>query len=453
MNRKKIIYISLAILVIFLATLACGSSNEGTLVTSEGETTVATEVVDDGTEDEESSSEDDSDDTGIEVEEDESSYEVFGVGDLVEVKDHVVRLNSVKYTDTNILIANFTFENQGSSDLNLSSIMSFTAKKEDGTQLEQEIFDCGSGFDGKVIPGDLVKGEICWSGAKPEDNIKIYYEPNLLSSGAVVWMADEGEAEPLDPQTDSSQIETYQVGDLIEGNQHMIRLNSIEYQNSVLKANFTVENQADSDLDMSSMLSFVAKKKDGTKLEQNVMDCGPSSLDGKVLPGDRLRGSICWSSADPTDEIKIYYEENIFGEGAIVWEANENQAEIQKVEKPELKVDVFQEGDVVEVQDHTITLNEATFQGNVLQASFTIENTGSEEVNVSSMLSIYAKKKDGTKLEQEIFDCGTSLDGTVLPGDKLKGDICWKGASPEAGIRIYYETDLFGEGAVVWDVK
>lgn len=440
----------MAILVIFMATLACGSSNEGTLVTPEGDSTTATEVDDTGMEGDDTVSEE-----GEVSEKDVGGdgYEVFNVGDLVEVKDHMVRLNSVEYTDTNLLVANFTFENQGASDLNLSSIMSFTAKKEDGTQLEQDIFGCGSGFDGKVIPGDRVKGEICWSGAKPDDNIKIYYEPGLLSSGAIVWRAAEGKADPLEPQADVSQIETYQVGDLIEGNQHTIRLNRIEYQNSILKANFTVENHADSDLDMSSMLSFIAKRKDGTKLEQALMDCGISSLDGKVLPGDRLRGSICWSGADPADEIKIYYEENIFGEGAIVWNAKESQAEIQETEKPDLKVDVFQQGDVVEVQDHTITLNETTFQGNVLQASFTIENAGSEEVNVSSLLSIYAKKKDGSKLEQEIFDCGTSLDGTVLPGDKLKGNICWRGASPDAGIRIYYETELFGEGAVVWDVK
>jgi hypothetical protein len=449
MKRKNLLYISLMIIVLLLAVLACGTSNEGTLVTpqeSESNSEAAETTNEDQgeavSESDESESENAAADGGV-----------FTVGDLVDVNDHMVRLNSVKYTDTNLLVANITFENKGDADLNLSSIMSFSAKKEDGTKLEQEIFDCGTGFDGKVVPGDRVKGEICWSGASPEDNVKIYYEPNLFGSGSVVWKAEEGEAEPLAPQADSSQIKTYQVGDLIEGNKHSIRLNSVEYQNSILRANFTVENHADTDVNMSSMLSFVAKKSDGTILEQEMFECGPSTLDGKVLPGGRLRGSICWSGANTEDEIKIYYEESLFGEGAIVWEAAEGQVEIGEVSKPELKVNVFKPGDLVEVRDHTIKLNETAFNGNVLQANFTIENTGSEEINVSSLLSIYAKKKDGSKLEQEFFNCGTSFDGTVLPGDKLTGDICWKGASPEDGIRIFYETDFFGEGAVVWDVE
>ena len=69
------------------------------------------------------------------------------------------------------------------------------------------------------------------------------------------------------------------------------------------------------------------------------------------------------------------------------------------------------------------------------------------------MLSFYARVRDGSSLQQEYFDCGTSLDGSVIPGDKLKGDICWSGASLDDGIKIYYESDPFGEGAVVWIIE
>jgi hypothetical protein len=118
---------------------------------------------------------------------------------------------------------------------------------------------------------------------------------------------------------------------------------------------------------------------------------------------------------------------------------------------PPPTVAVYTVGDVIKVGDHTIVLNSAEFEGNMLKANFTIENKGAEEINVSSMLSFYAKDSEGTKLEQEIFDCGTSFDGKVLPGDKLKGDICWSGAATDS-IKIYYEAELFGSGAVVWEV-
>lgn len=109
-------------------------------------------------------------------------------------------------------------------------------------------------------------------------------------------------------------------------------------------------------------------------------------------------------------------------------------------------------GDVIQVGDHTIVLNSAGISGDTLKANFTIENKGAEDITVSSMLSFEAKDSEGTKLDQEIFDCGSALDGSVLAGDKLKGDICWSGATTPS-CRIYYKAELFGSGAVVWEVE
>lgn len=437
-NRIAVIVLVFSLLVV----LACGTSNEGTKVTpetveetEESSASEATEELPATEESEESSTTQEPEPS--ETEAPSSAPEIFEVGDLIEVQEHTIRLNSVEYQG-DMLIANFTVENNGDSDVSVSSMMSFSAKKEDGTKLEQELFDCeGSGLDGKVLPGDKLRGNICWAGASPDDSIKIYYQSDLFGEGAVVWKATEGTAEPLDTDTGStSSAEIFKVGDVIEVQDHTIRLNSIEYQGDVLVANFLIENHGDSDISASSMMSFSAKKKDGTKLEQEIFDCG-SGLDGKILPGDRLRGNICWSSASPDDDIKIYYEANLFGEGAIVWEATPAVEEPEINSAAELKVDIHEVGDVVQVNNHTIVLNEATFEGDVLKANFTVENQGDSDITVSSMMSFSARTRDGSQLEQDIFNCGSSLDGDVLPGDKLKGDVCWSGASPDAGIRIY----------------
>lgn len=445
-NGVTLIVLILSLLVV----LACGTSNEGTKVTPAP--VKATE---------ESSGVSESKETPTTQEPEPSKTEapqptpdVFAVGDLIEVEEHTIRLNSVEYQG-DILVANFSVENKGDSDVNISSMMSFSAKKEDGTKLEQEIFDCDeSGLDGTVLPGDKLRGSICWSGGGPEDGIKIYYQANLFGDGAIVWNAVEGVAEPLADDTGSvSNTESFKVGDVIEVQDHTIRLNSLEYKGTLLVANFLVENHGDSDVSISSMMSFSAKKADGTKLEQEIFECGASGLDGSVLPGDRLRGSICWSPANPDDGIKIYYDASMFGEGAIVWESVAAVSEPEVTSDAELKVDIFKVGDVIQVNKHTIVLNEVTFAGDVLKANFTIENQGDSDLPISSMLSFSARVRDGSKLEQEIFDCGTSLDGTVLPNDKLKGDICWSGASAEAGTKIYYEAELFEQGAVVWSVE
>ncbi len=285
-----------------------------------------------------------------------------------------------------------------------------------------------------------------------ESNEGTVITPPVEEQEAATAVSDVVTEEPAQEEPQPA-FEIFEVGDLIEVKDHTIQLTSVEYQGTVLVANFIIENYGDSDINISSLLSFSAKKEDGTKLEAEIFDCGTSSLDGSVLPGDRLRGDICWSGASPEDGIKIYYEASLFGEGAVVWNATEGVSESLSLSDMELKVDVFGVGDVIQVEDHTIVLNSIEFRGNILQANFTLENQGSSDIAVSSMLSFSAKKYDGSKLEQEIFDCGSSLDGSVIPGDKLRGDICWSGASPEDGIKIYYEAELLGEGAVVWIVE
>lgn len=437
-TRKNNTSIFMVVVILMLATLACSSSsNEGKVVS----TTIPETDLSSGP-------------ATKEIQPTQLMKEVYNIGDLIEVEDHTIRLNSLKYHG-NVIAANFTIENHGTSDLSVSSMLSFSAKKEDGTKLDQEIFDCGSSsLDGSVLPGDKLRGDICWSGVTPEDNAQIYYEASLFGQGAVVWKAIEGEAQALEPDTKgSSNIEVFKVGDIVEVKDHTIRLNSLEYRGTILVADFSVENHGKVDVGMSSMMSFSAKTSDGTKLEGEYFDCGTSSLDGTVLPGDRLRGTICWKGASPDAGIKIYYEASLFGEGAIVWDAVPGVAETLELTDSTLLVDVYQVGDVVQVKDHTITLNNASITGGVLKANFTLENTGVSDLNVSSMLSFSARKRDGSSLEGEYMSCGTSIDGSVIPGDKLKGDICWKGANIEEGIKIYYFSSLLSQGAVVWVVK
>jgi hypothetical protein len=101
---------------------------------------------------------------------------------------------------------------------------------------------------------------------------------------------------------------------------------------------------------------------------------------------------------------------------------------------------------------HTIVLNSVEFTGGVLKANFSIENSGSTDLAVSSMISFGARKRDGSSLQQEYFNCGSSLDGSVLPGDRLRGDICWKGANPGDGVKLYYESNFLSSSAIVWVV-
>ena len=109
-------------------------------------------------------------------------------------------------------------------------------------------------------------------------------------------------------------------------------------------------------------------------------------------------------------------------------------------------------GDVITLKDRIITMNSATIAGDVLEVNLTIENTSSENMVPSSIFDFRAKNKEGEKLSENIFDCGPSIGGTLISGDKVKGSICYKisGSSP---FRIYYSPSLLSSDTYIWEVQ
>jgi hypothetical protein len=138
------------------------------------------------------------------------------------------------------------------------------------------------------------------------------------NTGAKIGTSIPSAAPEGTPST-APKVETYKPGDIVQIADHTIILNTAAVQAGQLKASFTIENKGAEDLAVSSLLSFTAKDSEGSKLELAFMDCGASSLDGKILPADKLKGDICWK-APGAGPYKIYYQADLFGSGAIVWE-------------------------------------------------------------------------------------------------------------------------------------
>lgn len=132
------------------------------------------------------------------------------------------------------------------------------------------------------------------------------------------------------------------------------------------------------------------------------------------------------------------------------WMAQQGMS-IPEIDNLSLTVETQGIGTEVALNGETIILNSAAINNGLLTANFTVKNTGSEEINVSSMVSFSARAADGTKLEQEIFDCGTGPDGSVQPADLIRGDICWKNAS--SGTKIYYQSGFMSSQYVIWIIN
>ncbi|MEN6435175.1 MAG: hypothetical protein ABFD58_05075 [Anaerolineaceae bacterium] len=274
--------------------------------------------------------------------------------------------------------------------------------------------------------------------------------PEAVPSKEVVIAATQEPTITVAPTEIIKPREKFSVGDIIELPDQIIVLTGAEFKGSVLVADFVIGNTSDEFISISSMLSFYARSADGTNLDTEFFDCG-TSIDGPIAPGDKLRGRVCWEGAAPGT--KIYYEENRFDTGAIIWEINESipnsDLAIPEIDKLVYSGESFNVGEEVSFESEKVVLNTAEIKNGILIANFSVYATGTEEINVSSMLSFDAQDKTGRNLSQSYFDCPSGgLDGTVQPGDVLKGNICWEDAT--SGTKLIYEYDLFDSEYAIW---
>lgn len=124
---------------------------------------------------------------------------------------------------------------------------------------------------------------------------------------------------------------------------------------------------------------------------------------------------------------------------------------------------VFAVGDIIQDGHFTIVVNEVeqTTQGIIAPddgkvyfiMDVTIENNGTEEENISSLLMFDLKDGDGRSQDLSI-GAGTdgSLNGTILPSEKLTGEIAFE--TEEAGeLNLYINLSVFGGKTIKVNVR
>lgn len=132
-------------------------------------------------------------------------------------------------------------------------------------------------------------------------------------------------------------------------------------------------------------------------------------------------------------------------------------------EKKEDKNKTYAIGDTVELKTQKFTVNgirtldqdKSGYQKpedgkEFLLVSCTIENTSDKDINVSSMLLFKVVDKEGLECKQAIFtDAEGNLDGTVLPGKKIKGEYVVQAPKGATDLELQYTSDAIGGENVV----
>lgn len=108
------------------------------------------------------------------------------------------------------------------------------------------------------------------------------------------------------------------MGDAVVNKNVVIKLTSAKFETGVLKAQFVLYNGGQQNVTISSLMSFDAKDGDGNKGKYQISTDAPS-LDGGLVPGDTLRGTLVYGFDPGAKGLKLYYTDSLFGGDTIVF--------------------------------------------------------------------------------------------------------------------------------------
>ncbi len=141
-------------------------------------------------------------------------------------------------------------------------------------------------------------------------------------------VGDNTEASQTAENGSSAQTLTYAVGDQVESNGFVFTVNEVSRkqggQFSTLKEgyeyivpNVTIENQTDSETTISTLLQMHVKDTEGNKYDVALTTDDTGNIDGELLAGERVKGTVAFEVPQDAENLTLYYEPNWLGSGTI----------------------------------------------------------------------------------------------------------------------------------------
>jgi hypothetical protein len=272
---------------------------------------------------------------------------------------------------------------------------------------------------------------------------------------------------------------TYQVGDIISiSDMAMVILgwdsplgddfNKPDEGKKFVAVDVLLVNQGSNTTSVSSMLQMSLKDATGQKYDVDLMAStatGTSSPQGEISPGERVRGKVGFQVPQDAMGLVFVFDAEIFRTGKVFVELG---PEPIAVEPPaqiagEQAQAIFAIGDIIEVGDLTLTVNEVTSppgnefnkpdEGNkFVVIDVTLENKGTEAEGISSMMQMHLKDATGQiydiDLMASVASGGATPDGEMAPGEKVRGQVGFQVPKNAQGLVFVFDADVFGYGKV-----
>lgn len=229
-----------------------------------------------------------------------------------------------------------------------------------------------------------------------------------------------------------------------------------------------IANKSQSAMSVSTMLQMNMKDDTGQKYNVDFMASTATnggSIDGELAPGEKVRGKIGFQIPENAQGLQFVFDASVFGSGKVFVELG---SEPIKVEPPaelagETAQKTYNVGDVIAMGTTTLKVNEvlspAGDQFNKPKAGnkfivvdITIENKGTTAISVSTLLQMSIKDAGSQKYSIDLMASmasgGTSPDGEIAPGEKLRGQVGFQVPENATGLVFVFDADVWGTGKV-----
>jgi len=329
-NSKKFIpFIALAILL--LVSLACGSSTSPSLV--------ATSVppADSGSQEQ-----------PTQAQAAPAVQQNYKVGDVVAIGDHVLVVlgwenvpagdfskpdAGKKFVAVELLIVN-----NSQSSMSVSTLLQMTMKDDTGQKYDVDFMASteigGGSVDGELAPGEKVRGKVGFQVGENAQGLQFVFDADVWGSGKV--FVDLG-AEPVTVEPPASIAgetaqQTYNVGDVIAMGTTTLTVNEIQYPAGddfnkpnagfkFLVVDLTIENKGATAISVSTLLQMSVKDSSSQKYDVDFMAStasGGSSPDGEIAPNEKLRGQVGFQVPENATGLVFVFDADVWGTGKVV---------------------------------------------------------------------------------------------------------------------------------------
>lgn len=303
--------------------------------------------------------------------------------------------------------------------------------------------------------------------------------PSLVATSAPpVDSGSQPQEQPTQAPAPVTQ-QNYKVGDVVSIGDHVLVV--LGWENiqpsdfskpdagkKFVAVELLIVNNSQSAMSVSTLLQMSMKDDTGQKYDVDFMAStaiGGASVDGELAPGEKVRGKVGFQVAENATGLQFVFDASVFGSGKVFVDLG---AEPVTIEPPasiagETSQQTYNIGDVIAMGTTNITVNEVLYpagdQFNKPNAGFkflvvdiTIENTSATAISVSTLLQMSVKDSGGQKFDVDLMASvasgGSSPDGEIAPGEKLRGQVGFQVPENATGLVFVFDADVWGSGKV-----